>query len=31
MAMRLPDVDQGQHHENEGLQQNNQYVEDGPG
>jgi hypothetical protein len=30
MAMRLPDVNQGQHHENKGLQQNNQNVEDGP-
>ena len=26
----LPDVDQGQHHENEGLQRDDQDVEDGP-
>jgi len=26
----LPDVDQGQHHENKGLQRNDQNVEDGP-
>ncbi len=30
MAMRLPDVDQGQHHENKGLQRDDQDVEDGP-
>ena len=29
-VVRLPDVDQGQHHENKGLQRNNQNVEDGP-
>jgi hypothetical protein len=28
--VRLPDVDQGQHHENKGLQRNDQNVEDGP-
>jgi len=26
----LPDVDQGQHHENKGLQRDDQDVEDGP-
>ena len=29
-VVRLPNVDQGQHHENKGLQRNNQNVEDGP-
>jgi hypothetical protein len=28
--VRLPDVDQGQHHENKGLQRNDQNVKDGP-
>ena len=29
-VMRLSDVDQGQHHENKGLQSDDQNVEDGP-
>ena len=29
-VVSLPDVDQGQHHEDEGLQRHNQNVEDGP-
>jgi hypothetical protein len=28
--VRLTDVDQGQHHENEGLQSHDQDMEDGP-
>ena len=29
-VVRLPDVDQSQHHENEGLQRDDQDMEDGP-